>query len=348
MARVKELKEEDMVVAGENPVEVEAVEEIKKSKDEVKDIEDIPGVGPTSAAKLKAAGYMTIESIGVASPIELVQIAGLTDAIAVKAIQAARESLEMGFERGDEVERKRGTIGKVTTGSKALDTLYGGGVETQAITEVYGKFGSGKTQLGFQLAVNVQLPKEKGGLEGNALIVDTEHTFRPERIRAMAKAVGLDPDQALKNVFVARAYNSDHQMLLIDKAEEIIREKNIKVIIIDSLTAHFRSEYAGRGRLADRQQKLNRHMHQLQRFGDLHNIAVFVTNQVMSRPDILFGDPTAPIGGEVVAHNSTYRTYLRRSKETKRIAKLVDSPGLPDGEVVFSVVEEGIQDVEDE
>src|SRR3989338_5781514 len=342
MARAKELKEETTEQVLVEAVEEEQIEQ--KPASEIKTVEDLPGIGPTSSEKLKGAGYNTIESIAVASPIELVEIAGLTDAIASKAINAARGSLKMGFERGDEVERRRGNIGRITTGSKALDSLLGNGIETQAISEFYGKFGSGKSQLAFQLAVNVQLPKEKGGLDGSALFVDTENTFRPERIRAIAKHKGIDPDEALKKVFVARAYNSDHQMLLIEKADEIIRQQNIKIIIVDSLTAHFRAEYLGRGLLAPRQQKLNRHMHQMQRFADLHNIAVMVTNQVMSRPDVLFGDPTAPIGGEVVAHTSTYRTYLRKSKESKRIAKLVDSPNMPDGEVVFKVTENGVED----
>ena len=170
------------------------------------------------------------------------------------------------------------------------------------------------------------------------------NTFRPERIMQMAKNKGLDPEKVLKNIFVARAYNADHQMLLIEKASEIIKEKNIKLVIVDSLTAQFRAEYIGRGKLADRQQKLNKHMHALQKLAEMNNLIVLVTNQVMSRPDILFGDPTAPIGGNIVGHTAMYRLYFRKSKGEKRIARLVDSPGLPDGEAIFAVTEKGIED----
>lgn len=200
------------------------------------------------------------------------------------------------------------------------------------------------TQLGLQLAVNVQLPVDKGGLNGKALIIDTEGTFRPERIQQLAEAKGLDSKKALDNIFVGRAFNSDHQMLLVDKAEEIIKEKKIKLIVVDSLTSAFRSDYTGRGTLANRQQKMNRHMHKLQKLADIHNIAVYVTNQVMSRPDILFGDPTAPIGGHILGHNATFRIYLRKSKGEKRIARLIDSPNLPEGEAIFLVKTEGICD----
>ncbi len=162
----------------------------------------------------------------------------------------------------------------------------------------------------------------------------------------LAKAVGLDPQKALESVLVARAYNSDHQIVLVEKADEYIRKHNVKLLIVDSLTSAFRSDYAGRGSLADRQQKLNRHLHKLQKLADIHNIAVYVTNQVMARPDILFGDPTAPIGGHVLGHQATYRLYLRKSKEDKRIAKLIDSPCLPEGEAVFRVTPEGIRDVD--
>jgi len=202
------------------------------------------------------------------------------------------------------------------------------------------------TQLAFQLCVNAQLPREKGGLEGSVLFIDSENTFRPERITQIAKAAGLDPETVLKNIHYVRSYNSDHQMLLVDKADEIIKKNNVRLVIVDSLTASFRSDYVGRGTLAARQQKLNKHVHALLRLADLYNIAIYVTNQVMDRPDILFGDPTAPIGGHVLAHSSTYRVYLRRSKETRRIAKLVDSPNLPDNECVFTVTENGLGDAE--
>ncbi|MFH1788548.1 MAG: DNA repair and recombination protein RadA [Candidatus Altiarchaeota archaeon] len=308
------------------------------------ELEELDGVGASIAEKLKEAGYSSAEAIAAASPGELKEI-GVGEATAIKIINSAREGLQMGFESGLEVLEKRKQVGKLTTGSTEFNNLFGGGIETQAITEFFGKFGSGKTQVGHQLAVNVQLPKDKGGLESGAIYIDTENTFRPERIQQMSDYLGIDPEEALANIQVARAYNSDHQMLLAEKASEIMEEKNIKLVVVDSLTAHFRAEYTGRDTLANRQQKLNRHMHTLQRkLADRHNAAVVVTNQVMSRPDVLFGDPTSPIGGHVVGHHSTFRVYLRKGKGNKRVAKLIDSPSMPDAECLFEVKTEGVTD----
>jgi len=325
----------------------EVTVEIKKPEESRKAtcLEDLPGIGEATAEKLRASGYDSLEKIAVSATTELMEIAELGEATAQKAIAAARASLEMGYETADKVLERRMSIGHILTGSKALDDLLGGhGVESQAITEAYAAFGSGKTQLAFELSVNVQKPREMGGLAGGVLFIDTESTFRPERIVQIAEAQGMNPTEVLKNIAVARAYNSDHQMLLVDKAEELIKERNIKLIIIDSLTSHFRTDYIGRGALAPRQQKLNTHLHKLQKLADLYNIVVFVTNQVMARPDILFGDPTAPIGGHVLAHNATYRLYLRKGKGEKRIARLVDSPNLPEAECVFAVTQKGVVD----
>jgi len=317
----------------------------KETKSQIKSIEDLPGVGPQSAEKLISGGYSSLEGIAVASPAELVEAAGLGEATAAKVIKAARDALEMGFESADILAEKRKLVGKLTTGSHEVDTLIGGGIETQSITEVYGKFASGKTQWCFQTAVTCQLPQDQGGLGGNCLYIDSENSFRPERVVSIAKKFGLDENEVLKNIFVARAYTADHQMLLADKASELVKEKNIKLVIVDSLMAQFRSEFIGRGQLAGRQQKLNKHMRTLQKLAEMSNVAVLVTNQVMERPDILFGDPTAPVGGNVVAHASKTRLYLRKSKDDKRVAKLVDSPSLPDGEAIYRVTENGLEDL---
>ena len=317
-------------------------------------IEDLPGVGPATAEKLREAGFNTIEAIAVASPAELANTAEVGEASAAKMIIAARKLADIGgFENGSIVLERRKHVGKLKSGCENLDTLMGGGFETQCITEIYGAFGSGKTQLAHQLAVNVQLPLEKGGLDGSVIIIDTENTFRPERIMQMVEGLSqrygeiYDPEEFLKNIHVARAYNSNHQMLLADTASEMANEikdsgKPVRLLIIDSLTAHFRSEYVGRGTLADRQQKLNKHLHNLMRFGDLNNAMILVTNQVMSKPDAFFGDPTAPIGGHILGHTSTFRLYIRRAKGDTRLIKLVDSPNLPDGEAVISVSMEGL------
>lgn len=319
-------------------------EDKEKKKKYYKDLEDLPGIGEVTAEKLRAAGYTEFSKLAAASPHDLAELGGMGVESAKKAIEAAKSMVEIGFETGDAVLERRKNIGRITTSSGVLDELLGGGVETQAITEVYGRFGSSKTQIGFQLTVNAQRPAEEGGLGGNVLFVDTEHTFRPERISQIATAHGMDPDKVLKNIFIARAENSDHQIILIEKAEEMITNNNIRLIIVDSLTSHFRADYMGRGALGERQQKLNKHVHDLQRLSEKYNLAVYVTNQVMDNPGILFGDPTTPIGGHILGHASSYRVYVRRSKEEKRIARLVDSPNMPEGECVFKVTKDGIRD----
>jgi len=308
-------------------------------------LEDLPGIGTTTAEKLRESGYTDLMELAVASPGDVAEAAEIGVAVAQKIIGEARRKADVGqFESGTTLLERRKRLGRITTNSKALDELLGGGVETQAITEFSGEFGTGKTQIAHQVAVDVQTPVAQGGLGGEVVYIDTESTFRPERIVDMAKGVGIDPEEALRRIHVARAFNSNHQMLLVQKAQELARERPIRLLVVDSLTAHFRSEYLGRGELAPRQQHLNRHLHELLRFADIYNAAIVVTNQVSARPDILFGDPTRPIGGNIVAHAATYRVYLRKSKPPKRIARLIDSPNLPEGEAVFSLTGEGIRD----
>ena len=314
-------------------------------KDKNDMIDNLPGVGPATAEKLREAGYTDIMSIAVASPKELSDAAEIGDATAAKIIQKARKEADVGkFETGSALLEKRAKVGHLTSGSKTFDELLGGGFETQSITELYGEYGSSKTQIAHQLCVSVQLPLDQGGLNSHAFFIDTENTFRPERIIQMANAFELDPDEVLEKIYVARAYNSSHQMLLVDKVKELSKETPASLLIVDSLTAHFRAEYVGRGALADRQQKLNKHMHDLLRWSDLNNGIVCVTNQVSSKPDAFFGDPTRPIGGHIVGHTATFRIYLRKSKGPKRIARLIDSPHLPEGEAVFTIGEAGIRD----
>ena len=308
-------------------------------------IEELPGVGPATAEKLRDAGYIDLMSIAVESPKNFAETCEIGEAAAAKIIAAAKEAADVGgFEPGDVILERRQNMKKLTSQSKAMDELMGGGFETQAIVEFYGEFGSGKTQICFQLAVNATMDHEKGGLEGEVVVIDTENTFRPERIAQMASALDLDPVEVLHKIHVARAFNSSHQMLLVEKASEMARDVPVRLMIVDSLTAHFRAEYVGRGALAERQQLLNKHMHDLLRFGDVNNAVIAVTNQVSSKPDAFFGDPTRPIGGHIVGHAATYRIYLRKSKGGKRIARLVDSPNLPEAEAVISVSEIGIRD----
>ena len=309
-------------------------------------ISDLPGVGAATAEKLKDAGYDNLISIAVSSPAELSDVAGLTENAARKIIQFVRAKMDIGFESGEQLLERRSQVIKVTTGSKSIDALIGGGFESGCISEVFGEFGSSKSQIAHVLAVRVQLPLDKGGADGEVVFIDGESTFRPERIIQIAEGLGLDGKEVLKKIHVARAYNSDHQMLLAEKSEELVKKHNVKMIIVDSLTGHFRADFTGRGQLADRQQKLNRHMHVLMKMASKYNLAVYCTNQVMAKPDMFFGDPTVAIGGNIVAHNSQVRIYLRKGKKGTRVAKLIDAPALPDGEAIFMITGKGVEDVE--
>jgi len=312
----------------------------KKEKDIC--VTDLPGVGVATAEKLAQAGFTDLMSIATISTGALVELTGMTEMGAKKVINSARDSLDMGFVQATEYEKARERIFHITTGVPAFDSMLGGGVESGATTECFGEYGSSKTQIAHQLAVNVQLLDENN----QCVYIDTEGSFRPDRIRQMARGKGLDEDKILKNVIVGRAYNCDHQMLLAEKIDELIKieKKPIKLIIVDSLTSHFRAEFVGRGMLADRQQKINRHIKLLSKLGDIHNVVIYVTNQVSVDPSQMFGDPTKAIGGHIVGHNSTFRIYLRKGKRGSRVAKLVDAPNLPDAETIFNVVEAGLKE----
>lgn len=310
-------------------------------------IREIPGVNPAMAEKLEAAGYVTAWTLVVAKPEEVSEKTGIPVVTVQKIIENARRMLGIRFKTAREVKQERLNIGKITTGSKALDELLGGGIETKTITEFYGEYGSGKTQICHQLSVNVQLPPERGGLSGRAVYIDTEGTFRWERIEAMARALGLNPDVAMDNIYYIRAYNSDHQMGIIEELFSLVPRNDVKLVVIDSVTSHFRAEYPGREHLAERQQKLNAHLHQLLRLAEAYNIAVVVTNQVMARPDVFYGDPTVAVGGHVLAHVPGVRVHLKKARGNKRIARVVDAPHLPEGEAVFAITEEGIRDTEE-
>ncbi|GAA0264571.1 DNA repair and recombination protein RadA [Halobacterium noricense] len=337
------------------------------------DLEELPGVGPATAEKLRESGFESFQSIAVASAGELSNTADIGDSTAADVIQGAREAADVGgFETGATVLERREQIGKLTWNVPEIDEMLGGGIETQSISEVYGEFGAGKSQVTHQLSVNVQLPQEQGGLRGRAIFIDSEDTFRPERVDDMVRGLSDEKIQAamddrdidgtpddeeamealvaefLDKIHVAKGFNSNHQMLLAEKAQEIASEYEddeypVRLLCVDSLTAHFRAEYVGRGELADRQQKLNKHLHDLDKVGNLYNAAVVVTNQVQSNPDSFFGDPTKPIGGNILGHKSTFRMYLRKSKNDKRIVKLVDAPNLADGEAVMRVQDGGIK-----
>jgi DNA repair protein RadA len=343
-----DLEEEELDLDDE--VELETTSK-KKSK-KIENVSDLPGVGPTTAKKLSENGFDSLMSIAAASVAELTSIASLGSKTAIKMIETARESLNLSFVTASMVLETRKNMAKITTGAQSLDTLLGGGIETGAMTELYGEFRTGKTQIAHQLCVTSQLPKSEGGLRDGddgepvkIVYLDTEGTFRPERILNMASRFpSLDPNEVLKNILVGRCYNSDHQITLAEKVAKDAQSDNIKLLVVDSLISHFRAEYIGRGTLADRQQKLNQHIHTLLRIAEVNNLAVIATNQVHAKPDQFFGDPTAPVGGHVVAHAAQTRIMLRKSKGNRRIARIADSPLLPESEGIYQIIEDGIFD----
>jgi len=319
-------------------------EEAALEKKRYECLEDLE-IGSAISKKLREIGLHTVENLAMATAKELEQV-GISKKNAEKLIHKARSCMPLPFIRGDELIKMRQTVLRLTTGSSMLDKLLKGGIESQSITEFYGEYGSGKSQICHQLCVNVQLPPEQGGLGGAALYIDTENTFRTERIFQMAQNLGLEPEEVVKKIIFAEAYTSDHQMFLLENADKVIKENGVRLIIVDSLTSHFRSEYLGREMLAERQQKLNKHMHMLIRLARAFNAVAVVTNQVMSKPDVFFGDAIHPVGGHIVAHTSHTRVFLRKSaRGPVRIARLVSSPYLPEGEGIFKISERGIEDV---
>jgi len=315
-------------------------------------LDSLEGVGPVTTRKLSDAGIHNIMDLLVRGPVEISEITGMEKDTAAKIVNKARQHLVEGgllakdFVSASEIYKRRQSIGKISTGTNCLDTLFDGGIETQALTEVYGEFGCGKTQFAHTLSVMVQKPKEEGGLDGSVLYIDTENTFRPERIVTIAQAHGMDPDKVLDRIIVARAYNSAHQTLILEESGPVIEENNVKLIVVDSAVGLFRAEYLGRGTLSIRQQKLNHFVHMLVRIAETYDCAALATNQVMASPDVFFGDPTRPVGGNVVAHTSTYRIYFKKSGK-KRIARMVDSPHHPEEEVIFALGEAGVMDLEE-
>ena len=320
-----------------------------KGEDEMTDddLAALEGVGPAMSSKLRSAGLTTVEAIAVTPPREVAQKTGIGFNTVLNIVAAARKSACIDFITAEELWKKRQNMLKCSTGSKNLDELLGGGIETQAITEFIGEYGVGKTQICLMLCVMSQLPLEKGGLNGNVAYIDTEGTFMPERIFEIANALEVDPHETLGNVFLARAYNSSHQCLLTDNLFKFCPENDIKLVIVDSMIGHFRGEYIGRESLSERQQTLNSQLHKLLRLTEAFNLPVIVTNQVQANPAQFFGDPNKPAGGHVMAHACTHRVYLRRGRQGTRLAKVIDSPYLPENSTRFKITEKGIEDVQD-
>ncbi len=309
------------------------------------ELEDLPNVGEKTAQKLRDAGFADMMRLATSTAKELSVKVEIGEGVAEKVIEAARKAEQIDFETALDVMERRKDVGRIKTGSDGLDELIGGGIETQAITEVFGEFGSGKSQISHEIAVTVQLPPEKGGLDGQCVFIDTENTFRPERVKQIAEGFDLDVDEVLSKIHIARAFNSAHQILMADKVNELIqKDVNIRLVIVDSLTSHFRAEYVGRESLATRQQKLNQHLHTLQNIANTYNVAVFVTNQMQARPDAFFGSPTKAIGGHVLGHAATYRIWLKKGLAGKRDSPTSRQPTSSRGRSCVKIATEGIID----
>jgi DNA repair protein RadA len=308
------------------------------------EIEELSGVSQEVAEKLRVAGLSTVSRLATATATEIMQAAEISMRSAIRLINSAKDAVRTDFQLASEIYERRKSVERLTTGSSSLDRILGGGLEAGAVTEVFGEFGSGKSQLAHQLSVNVQLPRERGGLEGEAVYIDTEGTFRPERIVQMATALALDPARTLERIHAARALTTDHQLLLADKVEEICGRRPVRLVVVDSVSALFRTEFCGRGTLAERQQKLGRHIARLHEIAERRNAVVLVTNQVQARPDVMFGDPTRPVGGHVLGHAVTVRVYLKKGKDEARIARLIDHPCLPPGSATIKITEEGVRE----
>ncbi|KAK8793383.1 hypothetical protein WA158_004742 [Blastocystis sp. Blastoise] len=307
------------------------------------------GINSTDIKKLQEAGYFTVESVAYATMKKLIDVKGISEAKAQKIQQVASKLIPMGFQTATEINKQREDIIHISTGSKELDKVLGGGMETGSITEIYGEFRTGKTQLCHTLCVISQLPIDQGGAEGKALYIDTEGTFRPERLVQIAERFNLNGEDVLDNVACARAYNSDHQIQLLIQASAMMAESKYSLIIVDSATALFRTDYTGRGELSNRQQSLAQFLRQLQRLADEYGVAVVITNQVVANPDsgMFAKDPLKPIGGNIIAHASTTRLKMRKGRGICRICKVVDSPCLPEAEATFGISDQGIVDADE-
>lgn len=308
------------------------------------------GITGNDIKKLEEAGYHTVEAVAFAPKKHLSSIKGIGEAKVDKIVAEAYKLVPMGFTTATEFHQKRSELIQLTTGSKELDKLLGGGIETGSITEIFGEFRTGKTQLCHTLAVTCQLPIDQNGGEGKCLYIDTEGTFRPERLVAVAERFKLSVNEVLDNVAYARAYNTDHQTQLLIEASAMMSESRYALLIIDSATALYRTDYSGRGELSARQMHLARFLRMCLKLADEFGVAVVLTNQVVAQVDgaaMFAADPKKPIGGNIMAHSSTTRLYLRKGRGETRICKIYDSPCLPESEATFAINADGIGDAKD-
>ncbi len=293
--------------------------------------------------KLINAGYINVRLIATASVDEMSENTGIPIHLCDKLIKNAQQWFNFNFDTAMNLLVDRNDMERISTGCDGLDSLFEGGIEPKSITEFFGEFISGKTQICLQLSVNTALPKSKGGHDAYVVYIDTEGSFRPERIIQMIKKYNVDSDSILSKILVARAYNSDIQMRLVNNVIQLASNYNIKLLIIDSISANFRAEFIGNESLIERQQKLNKHVQQLNRIADVLNIAVVITNQVLS--SMITGEKI-PVGGNILAHGVTHRVKCTNPKTESgfRIAKLIASPSYPVKTVNYKITENGVED----
>ncbi|XP_044255963.1 DNA repair protein RAD51 homolog 1-like [Tribolium madens] len=308
------------------------------------------GITAADLKKLKDAGFHSIESLAYTPKKTLVAIKGMSEAKIDKLLAEVAKFVNMGFTTATDILKRRSDIVQLTTGSKELDKLLGGGIETSSITEIFGEFRTGKSQICHTLAVTCQLPVDCGGGEGKCLFIDTEGTFRPERLVPVAERYKMDTQKVLDNVSFARAQNTDHQTELLIHAAAMMMESTYSLLVVDSATSLYRTDYSGRGELSARQNHLARFLRMLLRLADEFAVAVVITNQVVAQVDgaAMFNpDPKKPIGGNIMAHASTTRLSLRKGRGETRVCKIYDSPCLPESEAVFAILPDGIGDAKD-
>ncbi|XP_062330061.1 meiotic recombination protein DMC1/LIM15 homolog [Osmerus eperlanus] len=310
------------------------------------------GINMADIKKLKSVGICTVKGIQMTTRRNLCNVKGLSEAKVDKIKEAAGKMLTNGFLTAFEYSAKRKQVFHITTGSLEFDKLIGGGIESMAITEAFGEFRTGKTQLSHTLCVTAQLPGEDSYTGGKVIFIDTENTFRPDRLKDIADRFNVDHDAVLDNVLYARAYTSEHQMELLDFVAAKFHEEGgvFKLLIIDSIMALFRVDFSGRGELAERQQKLAQMLSRLQKISEEYNVAVFVTNQMTADPGAgmtFQADPKKPIGGHILAHASTTRISLRKGRGEMRIAKIFDSPDMPENEATFAITAGGVADAKE-
>lgn len=306
---------------------------------------NLPGIGSSVAEKLQSSGYHSLLDVALMSPAELCSMTGFGPEVAEKVINSARAGgLHQRFASCSELLEKENKNLRISTGCQAFDDLIGGGVEIGAITEAFGENASGKTQLAYQLAVNNYL-LDKTHI---TLVLDTELRFKASRIEEIAKSRGIHESKVknlLDSVKIVQVMDSYDMLKWTQQIKDVISNgENVKLVIVDSIMAHFRAEFIGRSQLAERQQKLVVLLHTLNKLAKTYNFAVYLTNHVMSKPDAFFGDPSTHLGGHVIGHFSENRLYLRKGKKGTRIVKLVDSSNMPEAEAIFTITSQGIVD----